>query len=166
MVWAVLKTAGQTVNILKLPVCFWVPESTSWKLSHANLFNIVYEKTTFLSINHCLSTQMQTTGIIFRSQKTTEHQDIPFLFWYLSWNITFHMLSTCSTTEDTYLHTRTRGFFGVWFLLLLFRDRVSLCSPGCPGTHSVDQAGLKLRNPPASASRVLGLKVCTTNAQL
>jgi hypothetical protein len=33
---------------------------------------------------------------------------------------------------------------------------------GCPGTHSVDQAGLKLRNPPASASRVLGLKVCAT----
>jgi hypothetical protein len=23
-----------------------------------------------------------------------------------------------------------------------FQDRVSLCSPGCPGTHSVDQAGL------------------------
>jgi hypothetical protein len=42
------------------------------------------------------------------------------------------------------------------------RDRVSLCSPGCPGTHSVDQAGLELRNPPASASRVLGLKVCAT----
>jgi hypothetical protein len=36
------------------------------------------------------------------------------------------------------------------------------CSPGCPGTHSVDQAGLKLRNPPASASRVLGLKACAT----
>jgi hypothetical protein len=35
---------------------------------------------------------------------------------------------------------------------MLFRDRVSLCSPGCPGTHSVDQAGLELRNPPASAS--------------
>jgi hypothetical protein len=33
-----------------------------------------------------------------------------------------------------------------------FRDRVSLCSPGCPETHSVDQAGLELRNPPASAS--------------
>jgi hypothetical protein len=28
------------------------------------------------------------------------------------------------------------------------RDRVSLCSPGCPGTHSVDQAGLELRNLP------------------
>jgi hypothetical protein len=45
---------------------------------------------------------------------------------------------------------------------LVFRDRVSLCSPGCPGTHFVDQAGLELRNPPASASRVLGLKACAT----
>lgn len=48
---------------------------------------------------------------------------------------------------------------------VVFQDRVSLCSPGCPGTHSVDQAGLKLRNPPASASQVLGLKVCATTAQ-
>jgi hypothetical protein len=38
----------------------------------------------------------------------------------------------------------------------LFRDRVSLCSPGCPGTHFVDQAGLKLRNLPASASLLKG----------
>jgi hypothetical protein len=37
-------------------------------------------------------------------------------------------------------------------------------SPGCPGTHSVDQAGLELRNPPASASWVLGLKACATTA--
>jgi hypothetical protein len=43
---------------------------------------------------------------------------------------------------------------------LFFWDRVSLCSPGCPGTHSVDRAGLGLRNPPASASQVLGLKMC------
>jgi hypothetical protein len=40
--------------------------------------------------------------------------------------------------------------------------RVSLCIPGCPGTHFVDQAGLELRNPPASASQVLGLKACAT----
>jgi hypothetical protein len=46
------------------------------------------------------------------------------------------------------------------FVLFVFQDRVSLCSPGCPGTHSVDQAGLDLRNLPASASRVLGLKTC------
>ena len=32
------------------------------------------------------------------------------------------------------------------FLFVLGGDRVSLCSPGCPGTHSVDQAGLELRD--------------------
>jgi hypothetical protein len=39
---------------------------------------------------------------------------------------------------------------------------VSLCSPGYPRTHSVDQACLKLRNLPASAFQVLELMVCTT----
>jgi hypothetical protein len=52
------------------------------------------------------------------------------------------------------------------FIFGFFRDRVSLYSPGCPGAHSVDQAGLELRNPPASASGVLGLKVCTTTPGL
>jgi hypothetical protein len=46
--------------------------------------------------------------------------------------------------------------------VLVFRDRISLYSPGCPGTHFVDQAGLELRNPSVSASRVLGLKACAT----
>ena len=32
---------------------------------------------------------------------------------------------------------------------LVFQDRVSLCGTGSPGTHSVDQAGLELRDPPA-----------------
>ena len=49
-------------------------------------------------------------------------------------------------------------FFFLFFFFLVFRDRVSLYTPGCPGTHFVDQAGLELRNPPASASQVLGLK--------
>jgi hypothetical protein len=48
------------------------------------------------------------------------------------------------------------------FFFFVFWDRVSLCSPGCLGTHSVEQAGLELRNLPASASWVLGLKVCAT----
>jgi hypothetical protein len=51
-------------------------------------------------------------------------------------------------------------------LWLFFLDRVSLCSPGYPGTHSVDQAGLKLKNPSSSHSQVLGLKACTTTTQL
>jgi hypothetical protein len=50
------------------------------------------------------------------------------------------------------------------FYFIFFQDRVSLYSPGCPGTHSVDQAGLELRNLPASASQVLGLKACATTA--
>jgi hypothetical protein len=60
----------------------------------------------------------------------------------------------------------------VVLLLLLFcsccclPDRVSLYSPGCPGTYFVDQAGLDLRNPPASASQVLGLKMCSTTTRL
>jgi hypothetical protein len=48
------------------------------------------------------------------------------------------------------------------FFFFFLRDRVSLCSPGCPGTQFVDQAGLELRNLPASASQVLGLKACAT----
>jgi hypothetical protein len=27
-----------------------------------------------------------------------------------------------------------------------FQDRISLCSPGCPGTHSVDQADLEQKS--------------------
>ena len=45
-------------------------------------------------------------------------------------------------------------------LFVCFRDRVSLCSPGCFGAQFVDQAGLELRNLPVSASRILGLKAC------
>jgi hypothetical protein len=56
-------------------------------------------------------------------------------------------------------------WFG-FFVLFCFFETGSLYSPGCPGTHFVDQAGLKLRNPPASASQVLGLKACATIAQL
>jgi hypothetical protein len=40
------------------------------------------------------------------------------------------------------------------------QDRVSLGSPGCPRTSSGDQAGLELRDLPACASPVQGLKVC------
>jgi hypothetical protein len=49
-----------------------------------------------------------------------------------------------------------------FFLFVYFLDRVSLYNPGCPGTHSVDQASLELRNLPASASHALGLKACVT----
>jgi hypothetical protein len=58
-------------------------------------------------------------------------------------------------------------FLFIYLFIYFFvpRDRVSLWSPGCPGTHSVDQAGLELRNPPACASQVLGLKAWATTAR-
>lgn len=37
-----------------------------------------------------------------------------------------------------------------------------LCSPGCPGNSSVDQASFELRDMLASASQVLEVKACTT----
>jgi hypothetical protein len=52
--------------------------------------------------------------------------------------------------------------FVLFCFVFVFQDMVSLYSPGCPATHFVDQAGLELRNPSASASRVLGLKACAT----
>ena len=51
------------------------------------------------------------------------------------------------------------------FCFVLF-DTGFLCSFGaCPGTRSVDQGGLELKDLPASASGVLGLKACATTAQ-
>jgi hypothetical protein len=69
-------------------------------------------------------------------------------------------IPVCHCTRLIYIYI---FFFNLFiYLFLVFRDRVSLYSPGCPGTHFVDQAGLELRNPPASASQVLGLKACAT----
>jgi hypothetical protein len=50
------------------------------------------------------------------------------------------------------------SFFFFW----IFETGFLCIVLGCPGIHSVDQAGLEFRNPPASASQVLGLKVCAT----
>jgi hypothetical protein len=56
------------------------------------------------------------------------------------------------TKMSTTLKKITQQWWSTSFFV--FQDRVSLCIPGCPGTHSVDQAGLELRNLPASASQV------------
>jgi hypothetical protein len=73
-----------------------------------------------------------------------------------------HLGYRVAFSQHTHAQARTHTSSSYLFIYLVFRDRVSLYSPGCPSTHFVDQAGLKLRNPPASASRVLGLKVCAT----
>jgi hypothetical protein len=64
------------------------------------------------------------------------------------------------------VESEPENFFVMFcFVLFCFWDRVSLYSCGCPETNFLDKAGLELRNPPASASQVLGLKVCTTTAR-
>jgi hypothetical protein len=78
-----------------------------------------------------------------------------------AWNCEIPQLA--STLILSFIHSLIHSFFLSFFFL---RDRISLCSPGCPETHSVDQAGLELRNLPASASWVLGLKACTTTPGL
>jgi hypothetical protein len=52
------------------------------------------------------------------------------------------------------------------FCFVLFLRQGFSVYPGCSGTHSVDQAGLELRNLPASAFQVLGSKACATTARL
>jgi hypothetical protein len=47
--------------------------------------------------------------------------------------------------------------------MLLFWDKDSWSNSGWTGTHHIDQAGLELRDPSASASGVLGLKAHRTN---
>ena len=77
-------------------------------------------------------------------------------------------LLACVTWLSCSLH------FSCWCLLpsaskkqcFVFVFETGLYSPGCPGTYFVDQAGLELRNPPASTFQVLGLKAYTTTTQL
>ena len=60
----------------------------------------------------------------------------------------------CSIARQAFLSAELHGSTKFNALFRFFwgggvQDRVSLCSPGCPGIHFVDQAGLELRNPPA-----------------
>lgn len=55
--------------------------------------------------------------------------------------------------------------FIVCLFTFVFQDEISLCSRDCPGTPSIDQAGLERRDPPASASQMLALKVYATTLQ-
>jgi hypothetical protein len=99
------------------------------------------------------------------SLKQEEEEEVPLIKPGKTMQRTLELLLfSVFDCRDSNLDLNKLGFFVVVVVVLVFRDRVSLYSPGCPGTHSVDQAGLELRNLPASASRVLGLKTCTTTA--
>jgi hypothetical protein len=48
----------------------------------------------------------------------------------------------------------------------VFQDRVSLYSPGCPGTHSVGQAGLELQKSACLCLPSAGIKGVRHHARL
>ena len=77
-----------------------------------------------------------------------------YMMWRF-WNLPFFSL--------THFFRFVCSFCFVLFCFLW--HGVSLHSPGCPGTYFVDQSGLELRNLPASASGVLGLKACATTVR-
>jgi hypothetical protein len=54
--------------------------------------------------------------------------------------------------------------FVLFVCLFVFKTGFLCVALAVLGLNSVDQAGLKLRNSPASASQVLGLKACATTA--
>ena len=63
-------------------------------------------------------------------------------------------VSSSTFTLDLGIELRSLGLYdkGLLLVVVVVVVVVSLCSPDCPGTHSADQAGLELRNQPASAS--------------
>ena len=112
----------------------------------------------WLELMHVLSVLSQLSSYVH----------LPCCLWKMlclwgSWRLFTYNIS--ELPNIVYFH-----LFTIWitlktfFLFLFFQDRVSLCSPGWPGTHFVGQASLYLRNSPASASQVLGLKAWVTTA--
>lgn len=72
------------------------------------------------------------------------------------------VLLTCLPLKLVRGSLNPKSIISKLYLYFYFWGRISLCSPGCPGSHYVDQAGL-IETPGASfASLVLGSKVCTT----
>jgi hypothetical protein len=80
-------------------------------------------------------------------------------------SLRFSSLSSLPLPSPPFSSSPLSSAFFFFFFFFSF-SRVSLCSPGCPGTHSVDQAGLEPRNPPASAFPSAGVKGVRHHAQL
>ena len=71
-----------------------------------------------------------------------------------------HWVISLGQNLDTYLFTY------LWFLFVFVFEAGFLCVALAVCTHSIGQAGLKLRDLPASISQVVGPKVYTTTAWL
>lgn len=57
-------------------------------------------------------------------------------------------------------------WIGIFLFFFSFWERFLICSCGWPGTHKVEQSGIKLRDLHTHVFRVLGLKEYTTTPNL
>jgi hypothetical protein len=127
-------TAGGPVSPELYNMAYWC-SSLKWSLQKSSVASVILLKDGALSRFQCKGSHLLLEQIS------------NFIFHFLIF--LFFVLVFC---------------FCLLVFFVFFQDRVSLYSPGCPGTHFVDQASQELRNLPASASQVLGLKVCTITA--
>jgi hypothetical protein len=74
------------------------------------------------------------------------HEWVKWLGWFKFILISFSFLSLSSFSVFVFV---------VVVVVLFCFETVSLCSPCCPGTHYVEQTGLKLRDLPAEICRFL-----------
>ena len=113
----------------------------------------------------------------FLSQRSSVHRCV-VLILHLQFYFIFQHAYLCPSTIQLFLSLFQcrlawgqgcrfpQKFFNfclfVCLFVCLFSETGYLSMSDYPGTHFVDQAGLELRNLPASASWVLGLKACAT----
>jgi hypothetical protein len=140
----------------------WTWEIRAWKwvrLKSHILTNFVQ------SIRQFILWQLRRIILVRWSVTKTSHRWQKRFFPHRGMTITTPEINSCLSAtpgRSIYTHSKNNSVRCCFFS----RDRVSLYSLDCPETHFVDQAGHELRNLPASASEVLGLKECATTTRL
>ena len=101
-------------------------------------------------VQYALSSGVQTHEDLWRSDLLRQKNFHPAgkrSEWALEERVTGLLEQRAERTGMTGESADGLGFGVLFFVcLFVFQDRVSLYSPDCPGTHSVDQASLELRN--------------------
>jgi hypothetical protein len=128
-------------------------------LWHSLTWNWVFKSTWYKCI--MISLESQSLNSLCLSQR---YHPINLKYMHVNMQDLKQKRASYNSIQKCLTPVNFESFFFLFFFFF-FQDRVSLYSPGCPGTHFVDQTGLKLRNPPASAPQVLGLKACATTAR-
>jgi hypothetical protein len=113
------------------------PSCSCWDLNSGPL----EEKPVFLTAEPSLQPWFLffETGFLCVAQAVLEHT----MWTRLTSNSQRSSCLCLPSAETVDLNHHTHGYS---FFVFVFRDRVCLYIPSCPGTHSVDQAGLQLNS--------------------